>query len=124
MTDHDLAGDFAARVMAPSRLGVIEGKHAVDDRPYLMLFYHPAQVLEITTAAGRDRLVRRLAQEHCHEVEGALHARQSTHEGYLPAIGDGFSRLRQRTRSAYLYNPIHAAAPRERANLIAPLPSR
>jgi hypothetical protein len=42
MTDHDLAGDFAACVMAPSGLGVGEGKHAVYDRSDLMLFYHPA----------------------------------------------------------------------------------
>jgi hypothetical protein len=42
MTDHDLAGDFAACVMAPSGLGVGKGKHAVNDRSDPMLFHHSA----------------------------------------------------------------------------------
>jgi hypothetical protein len=42
MTDHDLAGDFAACVMAPSGLGVGKGKHAVNDRSDPVLFHHSA----------------------------------------------------------------------------------
>ena len=52
MADHNLAGDFAACVMAPTDLGVIEGKYGVDDRPDLVLFHGPAQVLEAVTAFG------------------------------------------------------------------------
>src|SRR5580700_2385941 len=100
MADHDFAGDFAARVMAQAGFGVFKRKRAVDDRLDLMLFQHAAQVFEITTAAGRDWLVCRLAQEHGHEVEATRHARERTHEGYLTAIGDGLDRLRQRTWSA------------------------
>src|ERR1700675_851955 len=121
MADHDFAGDFAARVMAQAVFGVSERKHAVNDRLDLMLFQYAAQVFEITTAAGRNRLVCRLAQEHGHEVDAARHARQSTHEGYLAAIGDGLDRLRQRTGSADLYHPIPAAASRALAHLIAPI---
>ena len=36
--------------MTPTDLGFVEGKHAVDDRPDLVLFHGPAQVLEIATA--------------------------------------------------------------------------
>src|SRR3984893_4007111 len=89
MADHDFAGDLAARVMAQTGFGVFERKHAVDDRLDLMLFHHAAQVFEITTAAGRNRLVCRLAQEHGHEVDAARPARPSTHQGNLGAIGDG-----------------------------------
>src|SRR5580700_2693320 len=120
MADHDFAGDFAARVMAQAGFGVFERKHAVDDRLDLMLFQYAAQVFEITTAAGRNRLVCCLAQEHGHEVDTARHARQSTHEGYLAAIGDGLDRLRQRTGSADLHHPIDATAPSESAHLITP----
>src|ERR1700674_3247469 len=122
MADHDFAGDFGARVMAHAGFVVLERKHAVDDRPDLMLFHHAAQVFEITTAASRNRLVCRLTQEHGHEVDAARHARQSTHEGYLAAIGDGLDRLRQRTGSADLHHSIHAAASRELAHLYRPNP--
>src|SRR6266850_2184976 len=121
MADHNLAGDFAACVMAPTDLGVIEGKYAVDDRPDLMLFHHPAQVLEIATAADHDRLERRLAQEHGHEVDAALCARENAHEGYLAAIRDCLDRSRQRIGTADLDHPIHATATRERAHLICPV---
>src|SRR6202521_2428681 len=119
MADYDFAGDFAARVMGQTGFGVFERKHAVDDRPDLMLFHHAAQVFEITTAAGRDWLVCRLAQKYGHEVDPTSHARQSTHEGYLAAIGDGLDRLRQRTGSADLHHSIHTEASRELAHLIA-----
>src|ERR1700681_1794304 len=121
MADHDFACDFTARVMVQTGFGVFERKHAVDDRPDLMLFHHAAQVFEITTAAGRDWLVCRLAQEHGHEVDSTRHARESTDEGYLAAVGDGLDRLRQRTGSADLHHSIHAAASRELAHLIAPI---
>jgi hypothetical protein len=83
MADHDLTGDFTARVMVPAGLGFIEGKYAVDDRPDLMLFHYPAHVLETTTAAGCHWLERRLTQEHGHEVDATLRARQR----YPAAIG-------------------------------------
>src|ERR1700726_4767733 len=111
MADHDFAGDFAARVMAQTGFGVFERKHAVDDRPDLMLFHHAAQVFEITTAASRNRLVCRLTQEHGHEVDAARHSRQSTHEGYLAAIGDGLDRLRQRTGSPPTSTPRSTPRP-------------
>src|ERR1700681_292818 len=116
MADHD----FAGCVMAQAGFGVFKRKRAVDDRLDLMLFQHAAQVFEITTAAGRDWLVCRLAQEHGHEVEATRHAREGAHDGYLAAIGDGLYRLRQSTGSADLHHSIHATAPSESAHLITP----
>src|ERR1700681_4654575 len=121
VADHDLAGDFAAGVVAPTGFGVVEGIHAVDDRPDLMLFHHPAQVLQVATAARRDRLEPRLAHKHGPEVHAALGGHQSAHHGDLATIGDGFDRLRQRTGSADLHDPIHAATNGERAHLAAPI---
>src|ERR1700730_18654522 len=121
MADHDLAGDFAACVMAPTGLGVVEGIHAVDDRSDRMLFHDPAQIFEVTTATGRDRLERCLTQEHGHEVDAAFHARQSTHEGYLTAIGDGLDRLRQSTGAADPANPLPPAPAREGTRLFTPI---
>ena len=121
MTDNDLAYDLAARIVAPTSLGVVEGKHAVDDRPDLMLRHHAAEVLQVTAAARRDRLEPRLAHEDGPEVHSAISGRQSPHQGDLAAIGDGFGRLRQRTRSSDLHDPIYAATTRERARLIAPI---
>src|SRR3984893_12446490 len=114
VADYDFAGDFAAGVVAPTGFGVVEGIHAVDERPDLMLLHLTAQVLQVTTAARRDRLKRRLAHEHGPEVHAAFVGRQSAHQGDLAAIGHGFSRLRQRTGSSDLYDPIHAATGRER----------
>src|SRR3984893_10024893 len=121
MADYDFAGDFAARVMGQAGFGVFERKHAVDERPDLMLFHHATQVFEITTATGRDWVVCGWAEEEGHELDATRHARQSTHEGYLAAIGDGLYRLRQRTGSADLHHSLHAAASRALAHLIAPI---
>src|ERR1700726_2538283 len=121
MAEYDLAGDLAAGVVAPTSFGVVEGIHAIDDRPDLMLLHHPAQVLKVTTAARRDRLEPRLAHEHGHEVHAALGGGQSPHHGHLAAIGDGFGRLRQHAGPADLHDPIHAPATRERPHLITPV---
>ena len=59
MADDHLAEELAVSEMAPTGLGVVEGKYAVDDRPDLALLHHPGQVLEITPAADRDRLAYR-----------------------------------------------------------------
>src|ERR1700686_1624351 len=99
MADHDFPGDFAVRVMVQTSFGVFERKHAVDDRVNLMLLHPAAKVFEITTAAGSDWLVRRLAQEHGHEVDSTRHALEGTHEGYLGAIGNGLYRLNEPTGS-------------------------
>src|ERR1700680_4514672 len=115
VADHDLAGDFAAGVVAATGFGVVEGIHAVDDRPDLMLLHQTAQVLQVTTAARRDRLKTRLAHEHGPEVHAASVGRQGAHQRDLAAIGHGFDRLRQRTGSSDLYHSLHAAHGRGRA---------
>ena len=58
MADHHLAGDFAARVMAPTGLGFVEGKHAVDDRPDLVLFHGP--IINMVGPAGLEPATRPL----------------------------------------------------------------
>src|SRR6202158_5111597 len=120
MAEYDLAGDLAAGIVAPTSFGVVEGIHAIDYRPDLMLLHQAAQVLQVTTAARRDRLKSRLAHEHGPEVHAAFAGRPGAHQRDLAAIGHGFDRLRQRTGSSDLYHSIHAATGRERAYLIAP----
>src|ERR1700674_3633268 len=90
MADNDLSYDLAARIVAPTSLGVVEGKHAVDDGPDLMLRHHAAEVLQVTAAARRDWLEPRLAHEDGPEVHSAISGRQSPHQRDLAAIGDGF----------------------------------
>src|ERR1700681_4571583 len=103
MAEHDLAGDLAAGVVGPTGFGVVEGIHAVDDRPDLMLLHQAAQVLQITTDARRDRLEPRLANEHGQEVHADSIGRQGAHQRDLAAIGHRFGRLRQRTGASNLH---------------------
>src|ERR1700676_1169568 len=121
MAEHHLAGDLAAGIMAPTGLDVVEGIHAVDDRPNLMLLYQAAKILQVTTAARRDRLKPRLAHEHGPEVQAASIGRQSAHERDLAAVGHCLGRLRQRTGASNLHDAVNAATARERADLIAPI---
>ena len=60
MTDDDLSEKLTVGEMAPSCGGVVEGKHAIYDRPHAMLFHFATHVLEIAAAADCDRPERSL----------------------------------------------------------------
>jgi hypothetical protein len=47
MTDDDLSEKLTVSKMVQSCCGIVEGKHAIDDRPHAMLFHCAAHVLEI-----------------------------------------------------------------------------
>src|ERR1700676_579361 len=108
MAEHHLAGDLAAGIMAPTGLDVVEGIHAVDDRPNLMLLHQAAKILQVTTAARRDQLKPRLADEHGPEVQAASIGRKSAQERDLAARGCCLGRVRQRTGATNLDDSVKA----------------
>src|SRR6202011_5163647 len=120
MADDDLSEKLTVGEMAPSCGGIVEGKHAIDDRPDAMLFHYATHVFEIAAAADCDRSERSLTHEHGHEVQTAHCTSEHADHGHLAAIGDFLDRLHQRIGTTDLHHTIHATTAGERTRFIAP----
>jgi hypothetical protein len=105
MPDGYLSKKLTVSEMAQSRRGIIEEKHAIDDRPDAVLLHYAVHVLEIASTADCDRSKRTLT------VQTAHCASQHPDHGHLAAIRDCLDRLHQRFGATDLNHAIHATTP-------------